>query len=129
MATFAEIKNGIVVNVIVIDDANASDAKFIQQFGSGQFVQTSYNTYQNKHYSGDGADRKADDQPALRGNYAGIGYAYDAVNDVFYRPQPFPSWTLDKTIWDWAPPTPYPDDYATKPYKWNEATKTFEAVT
>jgi hypothetical protein len=28
-------------------------------------------------------------------NYAGIGYTYDAVNENFIAPQPYPSWTLD----------------------------------
>jgi hypothetical protein len=32
----------------------------------------------------------------IRGNYAGIGYTYDADNDVFYSPQPYASWTLDR---------------------------------
>jgi hypothetical protein len=39
--------------------------------------------------------------------YAGIGYTYDAVNDVFIAPQPYGSWTLDENF-DWQPPTPMP---------------------
>jgi hypothetical protein len=31
----------------------------------------------------------------IRKQYAGIGYTYDAVNDVFIAPQPYPSWALD----------------------------------
>jgi hypothetical protein len=30
--------------------------------------------------------------------YAGIGYTYDAVNDVFIAPQPYPSWSLDNDL-------------------------------
>jgi hypothetical protein len=35
-----------------------------------------------------------DSGQALRANYAGVGGNYDSVHDVFYAPQPFPSWTL-----------------------------------
>ena len=41
----------------------------------------------------------------IRKQYAGIGYSYDAVNDVFIAPQPYPSWSLDNNF-DWQPPTP-----------------------
>ena len=44
----------------------------------------------------------------IRKQYAGIGYTYDAVNDVFVAPQPFGSWTLDSNH-DWQPPTPKPE--------------------
>ena len=43
----------------------------------------------------------------IRKQYAGIGYTYDAVNDVFIAPQPYGSWTLDDNF-DWQPPTPMP---------------------
>ena len=41
----------------------------------------------------------------IRKQYAGIGYTYDALNDVFIAPQPYPSWSLDQNF-DWQPPTP-----------------------
>ena len=44
----------------------------------------------------------------IRKQYAGIGYSYDAVNDVFIAPQPFLSWALDDNF-DWQAPTPKPD--------------------
>ena len=43
----------------------------------------------------------------IRKQYAGIGYSYDAVNDVFVAPQPYPSWSLDNNF-DWQAPTPRP---------------------
>ena len=55
----------------------------------------------------------------FRAHYAGIGYTYDADNDVFYAPQPYPSWTLDDA-WNWQPPVPYPDDGGQ--YVWDEET-------
>ena len=55
----------------------------------------------------------------IRAHYAGIGYTYDADNDVFYAPQPFPSWTLDEN-WNWQPPHQAPDDG--EEYGWDEET-------
>jgi hypothetical protein len=49
--------------------------------------------------------------------FGNIGYTYDAVNDVFIAPQPYPSWTLDENF-DWQPPTPIPTDGGM--YRWNE---------
>ena len=43
----------------------------------------------------------------IRKRYAGIGYSYDSVADVFIAPQPYPSWSLDENF-DWQPPTPMP---------------------
>ena len=63
----------------------------------------------------------------IRYNYAGIGYNYDATNDVFYAPQPFPSWTLNNTTWLWESPVVYPTDG--KQYKWNESITNWEEVT
>jgi len=44
----------------------------------------------------------------IRKQYAGIGYSYDPVADVFIAPQPYPSWSLDDN-YDWQPPTPRPE--------------------
>jgi hypothetical protein len=54
----------------------------------------------------------------IRKQYAGIGYSYDPINDVFIAPQPFPSWSLDDNF-DWQPPTPQP---AEKGWYWDEST-------
>ena len=51
----------------------------------------------------------------IRKQYAGIGYKYDSVFDVFIAPQPFPSWLLDENF-DWQPPKSKPNGY----YFWNE---------
>ena len=67
----------------------------------GQWVQTSYNTRGGVHY---GPDGEPDGGVALRGNYAGIGFIYDAERDVFYPPQPGPEWTLNTTTWLWEAP-------------------------
>ena len=53
----------------------------------------------------------------IRKQYAGIGFFYDSVADIFISPKPFPSWSLDSN-YDWQPPTPMPTDG--KLYKWDE---------
>jgi len=119
MSHYAKVVDGKVVSVIVAEE------DFFKTFvdtSPGQWIQTSYNTRGNVHY---GADGKPDGGVALRGNYAGIGYTYDAVKDVFVAPQPFPSWTLNANHL-WEAPVAMPTDG--KPYVWNEATKAWDAV-
>lgn len=105
MSHFAKIENGIVVQVIV------AEQEFIDTGAVGHgWVQTSYNTQGNQHPEG---------RP-LRGNYAGIGYTYDEVNDVFIAPKPFDNWVLNTTSWLWEPPIPMPvDEYF---YRWDQDT-------
>jgi hypothetical protein len=84
---------------------------------SAMWIQTSYNTRGGVHY---GQDGQPDGGVALRANYASIGYTYDQINDVFYAPQPYPSWTISAPTWLWQAPVPYPTDG--KQYYWDEAT-------
>ena len=80
---------------------------------------TSFNTFKNDHLL---------DGTPFRGNYAGIGDVYDTTNDVFYIPQPYPSWTIsEETNWVWTPPVPYPDDEITQ-YNWDEDTTSWVEV-
>jgi len=53
----------------------------------------------------------------IRKQYAGIGFTYDPVADVFIAPQPYPSWSLDDNF-DWQPPTPRPEGL----WYWDEST-------
>jgi hypothetical protein len=78
MAHFAKVDNGIVSNVIVVsnDDCGGGDfpasepigQAFIASLGlAGEWKQTSYSA-------------------SFRGSYAGVGFTYDADNDVFVSP-------------------------------------------
>ena len=115
MGHFAKINNGIVQRVIV------AEQDFIDSYQDnepGTWVKTSYNTRGNVHYGSDGLP---DGGEALRGNYAGIGYIYDEVNDVFYPPSPYNSWTIGaETNWIWQAPFHAPSDG--KIYSWDEET-------
>jgi hypothetical protein len=113
MAHFAKITDGKVTQVIV------AEKEFFNTFvdsSPGTWLQTSYNTHGNQHPEG---------RP-LRGNYAGIGYIYDATNDVFYAPQPYSSWILNNTTWLWEAPIPMPTD--NKLYKWDEEAQSWIEV-
>lgn len=106
MSHYAKVIDNIVTEVIVADE------EFIHSGLVGEpsdWIQTSYNTYGNIHKLGG---------TPLRGNFAGIGYTYDKNNDVFYSPQPYPSWTLDTSTWLWNPPYPRPIDE--NMYFWDE---------
>jgi hypothetical protein len=113
MSHYAKVLNGQVIQVIV------AEADFFNTFvdsSAGTWIQTSYNTRGNQH---------PENRP-LRGNYAGIGYTYDSSNDVFYAPQPYPSWTLNESTWLWEAPVPIPTD--DQPYKWDETVSNWVVV-
>lgn len=119
MSHYAKVLNGIVTQVMCVADASFFDT-FVDS-SPGTWIQTSYNTRGGVHYADDGIT--PDGGAAMRGNYAGIGYIYDATHDVFYAPQPFPSWTLNQTTWSWEPPVAYPATGG--PYTWDEPTQSW----
>lgn len=90
MANYAKVVDGKVTQVIV---AEADFFKTFVDSSPGAWVQTSYNTHGGVHANGG---------TPLRGNYAGIGYTYDSINDVFYAPDPGAGWVLNTNTWLWA---------------------------
>ena len=114
MAHWAKVVDGKVSQVIV------AEKEFFDTFvdsSPGAWIQTSYNTIGNKHTQGG---------TPLRGNYAGVGYTYDAVNDVFVAPPPFQSWILNSSTWLWEAPVAMPADG--KMYAWDEPTVAWKEV-
>jgi hypothetical protein len=108
MAYFTQLnEDNIVINVLFIENELCLDdnqieseqkgVEYLQSIIPGRFVQTSYN----------GNFRK---------QYAGIGYFYDEVNDVFIAEKPFESWILNEDF-DWQAPIERPTDGF---YIWNE---------
>jgi len=114
MSHFAEIDgDGIVQRVIVIeqdmiDSGNWGDPN--------NWIQTSYNTKGGVHYAPNSTE--PDGGVALRKNYAGVGYKYDAERDAFIPPKQYPSWTLVEASCLWEAPVAYPDDG--NKYNWDE---------
>ena len=127
MAHWAHITNGIVDNVIVIEEETLK----LGHWGDpSEWVQTSYRTQGGQHPEG----------KPLRANYAGISYIYDKENDVFHASRPkdrngvsCDSFTIGAPTWLWVNPVAMPSDAGTgtppKLYTWDETTKTWEDVT
>lgn len=69
MAHFAKIEDGIVTQVVVVDNEHEADGEaYLNSLGlEGTWIQTSYNGN-------------------IRGKYAAIGDSYDSVADVFVSP-------------------------------------------
>ena len=111
MAHFAKIgMNGKVIGVLTCGNNDMKNADGVEDESVGQqylerhnnwpapmWIQTSYNTYNNQHKSGDNSK-------ALRGNYAGIGYTWDEDNQIFWPKSPYPSWVKDTTTAFWKSP-------------------------
>ena len=111
MAHFAKLaEDNTVLSVLRINDKDCQNAEGVETESIGQaylekhnswpanlWIQTSYNTCNNKHGSGD-------DAKAFRGNYAGIGFEWDAENQIFWNPKPFPSWIKNTTTAEYESP-------------------------
>lgn len=94
---------------------------------------TSYNTKNNLHTKGG---------TPFRANYAGIGYTYDEVNDVFIpeeyewnsthnkvlKPKPYSTWVIDETTWEWKAPVDAPADAMEVAYEYNNDTEVWDKV-
>jgi len=114
MAHFAKVENGVVTQVIVIEQ----DVLNLGHWGDpASWVQTSYNTSGGVHSQGG---------TPLRKNFAGLGYTWDGVG--FAPPQPFPSWTKDDATYQWSAPTPMPVVEG-KMFNWDEPTLSWVEVT
>jgi len=143
MAHFAKIGlNSKVLTVLTLDNKDMLNANGVEDETVGQqylerhnnwpaqmWIQTSYNTSQGTHKSGDNSK-------ALRGNYAGIGYIWDEDNNLFYSKKPYSSWVLNTTTASWHSPIgDAPDDLtdeekaADTHYVWNEDGKSWDKTT
>ena len=123
MAHFAKIEDGVVTQVIVVDNKDCADATgvekesigiaFCERLLGGTWKQTSYNG-------------------SIRKNYAGLGYTYNADIDAFVPPKPFASWLLNEETAQWDAPVPMPEDAGTgeppKRYQWDETTTSWMVV-
>jgi hypothetical protein len=114
MAHYAQVINGIVEQVLVIDQESIDTGAFGDP---SQWIQTSYNTYGGVHLTGG---------VPLRKNFAGLGFTYDSVRDAFIPPKLFSSWTLNEDTCLWESPKQYPEDG--RRYIWDEFGNDWVAV-
>ena len=127
MAHFAKIgMNGKVIAVLTCGNGDMLNADGVEDESVGQqylethnnwpapmWIQTSYNTVNNKHTKGG---------TPLRGNYAGIGYEWDEDNQIFWPKKPdHPSWAKDIATASWQSPITYPSvtDDGADPVIWD----------
>lgn len=91
MAHWAEIDaNNKVIRVLVGDNndpAGDEGYQWLLDNLGGNWIKTSYNG-------------------SVRGTYAGIGYTYNAEEDIFVTPQPYPSWIRSGSFWNSPKPKP-----------------------
>jgi hypothetical protein len=109
MAHYALLnENNIVIQVITGVDENIiqTDLDGTQIGGSSESWEQFYAT---RPWLNATSCKRTSYNHNIRKQYAGIGYTYDAVNDVFVAPQPYPSWSLDNNF-DWQAPTPMPTE-------------------
>jgi hypothetical protein len=125
MAHFARIINNIVQEVVVVhnnellENGIESEQKGINFLKKelpnkeGQWIQCSYNTYENTHRLGG---------TPLRYNYPSIGWPYLPEKDGFAEPklEGFPSFVFNENTLIWEPPIPCPG--APLDYYWDEPT-------
>ena len=111
MAHFAKLGvNGKVIQVLTLNNKDMLNADNVEDESVGQqyleqhnnwpaqmWIQTSYNTVNNTHKSGDNSK-------AFRGNYAGIGHTWDEDNQIFWPKKPFASWVKNTTDARWQSP-------------------------
>lgn len=127
MGHFAKVRGGKVKRILV------AESDFFDTFVDnepGEWIQCSYNTRSGVHYSNLDEKIPSEDQSkALRKNYPGLEWTYDADRDAFYPPKPFDSWTLNETTCQWEAPITRPtirDDQDNDPpqfayvYYWDE---------
>ena len=123
MAHYALINSdNIVVNVITGVDENIiqTDLDGLEIGGTSQAWETFYAslpwfaglTCKRTSYNGN-----------IRGNFAGIGDKYDSTFDVFIAPQPYSSWKLNYTTYQWEAPVAKPDAIEGYIWKWSEINK------
>jgi hypothetical protein len=131
MSYYAKCETTLDAFKFIVSEVIRADAEFIAT-QPGYWVLTDYNTYGNVHYASSppAEPMTPDGGIPIKANYAGINFTYDKTNDVFYAPQPYPSWILNTTTWLWEPPVSKP----TAPlasgqfYVWNEPTKSWIVV-
>ena len=121
MASYAKLGlDNVVLSVIYIDNVQCMTRGGIEReeiglehlqkhHGHLTWKKCSYNTHGGVHYNTE--TREPDGGVAFRANYPGTGWYYSSEYDIFYPPQPYPSWTtLNTTTGLWEPPIPKPED-------------------
>ena len=117
MSHYAQLDENNTVIFVIAAKSEGKEEEFTINTGE-VWKQTSYNTRGGIYYDPETGEPSEDQSKALRKNYAGIGFTYDADRDAFIPPKPFESWVLDEDTCLWDAPIPKPEDG--KIYTWDE---------
>ena len=143
MAHFAKIsEDKKVLEVLTLNDSDMLNANGVEDEAVGQahlqkhnnwpanqWIQTSYNTFCNKHKEG---------KTPLRGNYAGVGYTWDEINQIFWPEKPYNSWVQNILEARWQSPIGDEPEFTQEQinqnmasthkwrYEWNEDSQIWE---
>ena len=95
--------SNIVLNLFVIDEADVIAHGGNQSAEAAIWVKDNIRPLEagEVNYVQTSADS------SFRAHRASEGYIFDSANDVFYEPQPYPSWSLDAS-WVWQAPVTFP---------------------
>lgn len=123
MAHFAKLDENNIVTFVTVgrQEDDGQEAALTARTGD-VYKQTSYNTRGGVHYNPETGEPSDDQSKALRKNFAGLGYTYDASRDAFIPPKPFNSWVLNEDQCLWEAPVAYPDAAEGEMYRWDEDT-------
>ena len=127
------LNNGDMLNADGVEDETVGQ-QYLEQHNNWpaqMWIQTSYNTSQNKHNSGDNSK-------AFRGNYAGIGMIWDEDDQIFWHKKPHASWVKNNSEARWQSPIGDAPELTAEQtsqneadthrwgYNWNEANTTWD---
>jgi hypothetical protein len=110
MAHYAFLdKNNVVTEVIPGVDENEliegkTPEQWYSEFRGQRCIRTSYNAN-------------------IRKNFASVGGCYDETFDAFVSKQPFPSWKLNYTNYQWEAPVARPQEIDGFNWLWSEPNK------
>jgi hypothetical protein len=129
MAHFAKLDSTCTVVAVTRgrDEDSGTELEICARTGE-TYRQTSFNTRGGVHYNSETGEPSQDQSKALRKNFAGIGYRYDADRDAFIPPKPYKSWTLNEDTCQWYPPVPMPTEPNPGGYIWDENNQQWNAV-
>ena len=116
MANFSKIsETNEVLTVLTLNNSDMLNADGVETESIGQayleqhnnwpshlWIQTSYNTQNNKYKNQDGTE--GDLSKAFRGNYPSTGYTWDEDNNIFWPKKPYESWVKNITTAGWDSP-------------------------
>jgi len=123
MAHYALIdSNNIVVQVITGVDENITqiDTDGTEVGGSSEAWES---FYASRPWFAGLTCKRTSYNANIRANFAALGGKYDVSFDVFIPIQPYPSWKLNYTTYQWEAPVAHPGNTEEYFYQWSEINK------